>query len=961
MTALRDITERKRAEAALYQSEAEFKDLFNNAPVGFHELDAEGRLIRINQTELTLLGYSAEELLGQFVWKISAEEEEVRRSTLAKLSGAPLLSEGFERTYRRKDGSPVAMWINDRIVKGEDGGIKGIRSTIQDITARKRAEAELAASEKRHRAIFDGSPVPLAVNDGQQRITYLNRAFVAAFGYTREDIPTLADWWPKAYPDPQYRKIMMDSWNARVEQAQRTGQPFEPLEAEVRCKDGTIKTILADAAPLAEGDYAEEHLAVLYDITERKLAEQRVQQLNRTYSLLSDINKLIVREKVPAALLAAACRIAVETGKFRMAWVGLFDAATRHLDSVASAGCVEGYTDRVNIDLRDPSRLSGPAATCLRSGEHRICNDIERDPDYLPWRDEALRRGYRSSGGFPLKVDGKTIGVFNLYADTPQFFNPEELRLLDELAADISFALEVSQREDERRRMEESHARLALAVEQAAETIVITDTEGTILYANPAFEKTTGYTRAEALGQNPRILKSCKQDAEFYRRMWAVLARGEVWEGHFFNKRKDGTLYEEEATISPVRDAAGKVVNFVAVKRDVTREAQLEAQLRQTQKMEAIGTLAGGVAHDFNNILAIISMQASLLKGTGVLSPEQISFADEISATVKRAADLTRQLLLFSRKEELQPRDLDLNQAVTDLTKMLRRVLMENIGLELKLAGQPLFVHADQGMLDQVLMNLAANARDAMPNGGRLVIETSAVEFDGFAAAQSASARPGAFACLSVSDGGGGIPPELLPRIFEPFFTTKEAGKGTGLGLATVFGIVQQHKGWINAYSEVGKGTVFKIYLPRLAGMTAQKNAEKMLATVPSGHETILLAEDEPVLREAIRKTLAQLGYRVLEAATGHKALEVWKEHRKEINLLLTDMVMPDGLTGKELAQRLLRENPKLKVIYMSGYTTELVGRDFPLKEGVNFLAKPFETSLLAQIIRDSLDRTPSK
>jgi two-component system, cell cycle sensor histidine kinase and response regulator CckA len=294
------------------------------------------------------------------------------------------------------------------------------------------------------------------------------------------------------------------------------------------------------------------------------------------------------------------------------------------------------------------------------------------------------------------------------------------------------------------------------------------------------------------------------------------------------------------------------------------------------------------------------------------------------------------------------------------MTKMLRRVLGETIEVQLKLAAQPLFVHADEGMMNQVLMNLAVNARDAMFNGGHLVIETSGVELDEFAAEQSAPARPGSFVCLSVSDSGGGISPEILPRIFEPFFTTKAVGKGTGLGLATVFGIVQQHKGWINVYSEVGHGTTFRIYLPRLTGMTDIKVAQKMLATVPTGDETILLVEDEPTLRTSMNLTLTNLGYRVLEAATGNQALEVWQEHGAEIRLLLTDLMMPDGMTGKELAQRLVKENQKLKVVYMSGYSADLIGKDFPVQENVNFLAKPFHMQKLAQILRDSLDKHAS-
>jgi PAS domain S-box-containing protein len=508
---------------------------------------------------------------------------------------------------------------------------------------------------------------------------------------------------------------------------------------------------------------------------------------------------------------------------------------------------------------------------------------------------------------------------------------------------------------------EASRDRLAMAVEQTAETIVITDTEGAILYVNPAFEKTSGYTCAEALGQNSRILKSGKQDADFYRRVWETLGRGEMWSGHFINRRKDGALYEEEATISPVRDATGKVVNFVAVKRDVTREVRLEAQYRQSQKMDAIGELAGGVAHDFNNILAVIQMQAHFLKTDDGITPAQLQATKEIGRAAQRAITLIRQLLQFSRKQMLQLRDLDLNESINEMIKMLRCTIGENIKLQFKFTMHDLFIHADASMMDQVVLNLAVNARDAMPNGGRLVIETSGVELDEFAASQSAQARPGSFVCLSVSDTGCGIPEEILPKIFEPFFTTKDVGKGTGLGLATVFGIVQQHQGWIKVYSEAGHGTVFKIYLPRLAGMIKRAKKKKMPDSLPTGKETILLVEDEKPLLVLMRKALSRLGYRVLEAPTGVRALQVWKAHREDISLLLTDLVMPDGMTGKELAQGLLRENPKLKVVYMSGYSAEVIGRDFPLESGVNFLAKPFQVQMLAQTVRQMLDAGSGK
>jgi CheY-like chemotaxis protein len=303
--------------------------------------------------------------------------------------------------------------------------------------------------------------------------------------------------------------------------------------------------------------------------------------------------------------------------------------------------------------------------------------------------------------------------------------------------------------------------------------------------------------------------------------------------------------------------------------------------------------------------------------------------------------------------------DLDLSQSINAMTNMLRRILGEDIQVQFKFAMEPLFIHADAGMMDQVLMNLAVNSRDAMTKGGQLLIETSAVEFDESAAAKSAQIRPGKFICLTVSDTGGGIAPENLARIFEPFFTTKEVGKGTGLGLATIFGIVRQHHGWINVDSEVGEGTTFHIYLPRVEKISPQNAEPPKLTFMTGGNETILLVEDDPSLRASVKITLSRLGYRVLETANGAEALAVWKQHREAIHLLLTDLIMPGGMTGKDLSEWILTENPKLKVIYVSGYSAEIAGTDFQLQEGVNFLPKPFQSHKLAKIIRDRLDARP--
>jgi len=516
----------------------------------------------------------------------------------------------------------------------------------------------------------------------------------------------------------------------------------------------------------------------------------------------------------------------------------------------------------------------------------------------------------------------------------------------------------------ERKRSEEALQLLGSAVEQTRESILITDAElgppgPKIIFVNPAFTQITGYTAAEVIGKSPRILQGPRTDKSVMRRLRQNLERGEPFAGEAINYRKDGKPFDMEWQITPLRNAGGKVTHFVATQRDITLRKKLEEQSRQAQKMDAIGHLAGGVAHDFNNILSTVQMQADLMLFDGNLSTEQLESIAEISASVRRATALTRQLLLFSRHEMFQPADLDLNETIATTAKMLKRMLGETIEMQLKLAPQPLFLHGDAGMLDQVLMNLCVNARDAMPQGGHLLIETSGVELDELAVAQSGQARPGSFVRLSVSDCGCGIAPEILPQIFEPFFTTKAVGKGTGLGLATVFGIVQRHQGWINVYSEAGHGTTFRIYLPRLAGNARPKSASPAPAEMRGGTETILLAEDAPALRVAVRKALSQLGYRILEAPTGVKAVEIWQENRDEISLLLTDLVMPDGMTGKELGQRLLHENPKLRVVYMSGYSAEFVGKDFPLEEDFNFLTKPFPAQKLAETIRRRLDARP--
>jgi PAS domain S-box-containing protein len=388
---------------------------------------------------------------------------------------------------------------------------------------------------------------------------------------------------------------------------------------------------------------------------------------------------------------------------------------------------------------------------------------------------------------------------------------------------------------------------------------------------------------------------------------------------------------------------------------DVTERLNLEAQLRQVQKMDSIGQLAAGVAHDFNNILTIIQGHAGLMNTDPALPATLGESAKQIALAAERAANLTRQLLLFSRKQILQPQLLDLNEVINGLTKVLRAMMGEHITLKRQTGEGLAPVYADPGMMEQILINLSVNARDAMPRGGALTISTCFVEIDLAYLKRHPEAHEGSFVCLSISDNGFGMDARTLSRIFEPFFTTKEIGKGTGLGLATVYGIVAQHQGWIEVESQVGRGTTFKVFLPQ-ATKAPLKHAADHPKQIPGGNETILLVEDETALRELVQEILQRKGYRVLQAATGVRALELWARHKDDVDLLLTDMMLPEGVSGAELAERVLRDRADLKIIYSSGYSFDVVGVDTDAPGGAHFLQKPYDPETLALAVRNCLN-----
>jgi two-component system cell cycle sensor histidine kinase/response regulator CckA len=522
----------------------------------------------------------------------------------------------------------------------------------------------------------------------------------------------------------------------------------------------------------------------------------------------------------------------------------------------------------------------------------------------------------------------------------------------------IRCTLNLHSTQEQHKLAEASLRKLSCAVEQTGDAIMITNSEGIIEYVNPAFESLTGYSSTEALGQTPSILTSGQQAPAIYRELWETISIGNVYHNILVNRKKNGELYYVDESISAIRDTAGSITHFVSNGRDLTKRLNLEAQLLQAQKMDAVGRLAGGVAHDFNNLLTIITSYSELALDSVVPGSPTQSRLQEILSAARRAANLTRQLLGYSRNQPQALRVAELNPVVNVIVKTLHRLIGEDIDL-IFVPGEGLGrIRLDPMQIEQILMNLAANARDAMPEGGRCTITTSNVCIDEEYVCHKHAVIPvGRYAVLTVNDTGAGISADHLPHIFEPFYTTKPTGRGTGLGLATVYGIVKQNHGFVWAYSEAGMGTVFKIYLPCVQDRIASTAMPDSTAEEMSrGTETILLVEDEDALRRAAAEFLGLRGYTVLVAKDGEDALSVAANHATIIHLAVTDVVMP-RISGGQLVKELNTIRPNTRVLFVSGYAGQTIMDHKVVDVEHNFLQKPFTLRQLASKVRAVLDR----
>ncbi len=897
--ALRTRAERKRAEDKLIEERRLLHTIMDNVPDMIYFKDRESHFTRLNVKLAAGLNLTDP---AQAVGKTDfdffpADQAQIFYADEQEIirTGQPLVGEEEKIVW----ASGEVTWVSTTKMPQRDpkGKIIGTFGVSRDITERKRTEEALIEEKHLLDTLMDYLPDLIYFKDREGHFTQVNRALARQYGLSGPSQAvgtTDFDFFSPENAQGFYRD---------EEQMIRTGQPMVGKEEKNIWRDGhvtwdsTTKLPWRDAKGNIIGTFG-----MSRDITERKRAEE---ELYESRQMLQTI---------------------LDTIPQRVFWKDR---------NFSFLGCNKAFA--LDAGLKDPAEIIGR-------------NDYE-----LAWRDTAER--YRADDKLVMEQETPRLN-YEEPQDRPDgsqwWVRTNKLPLRDREGKVVGM---IGTFEDitERKQVEAEHVRLVTAIEQSAEGVVITSATGDIEYVNPAFTRITGYSREEVLGKNPRILKSGQQDPAFYQQLWATILRGEIWHGQLINRRKDGSLYTEELNIAPVRGAQGEVTHFISTKQDVTERKQLERQLIQAQKMEAVGRLAGGVAHDFNNLLTIINGYAQLLTERSSPEDPRLELMEEILMAGEKAASLTRQLLAFSRRQVLEPRILDLSRVLADLEKMLHRLIGEDVELVTTYEPDLGRVKVDPGQIEQVVMNLAVNARDAMPEGGKLNIETSNVEIDEGYARSHPNITPGKYVMMAVSDTGCGMDLDIQRHIFEPFFTTKEKGHGTGLGLATTYGIIKQSGGFIWVYSEPGQGSTFKIYFPSVGEALPPYEPIDVPTEPTKGSETVLVVEDEMRVRSMVCETLKSKGYKILEAEGAAQALKIAEYYTSPIHLLLTDVVMPKT-SGKGLAKRLSTLHHETRVLYMSGYTDDAIVRQGILEDGASFLQKPFAIYALVRKVRQVLD-----
>jgi PAS domain S-box-containing protein len=902
----KDITERKTAEAALRKAEEKYRGIFEGALEGIYRTSLEGKLLAANAAAARMLGYdSAQELIAAIadtahqVWL-----DPDGRSQVLRLLERDGVVRGYECQYKRKDGTAIWVSLNCRNVCGENGRALYNEGFIVDITERKRMQDALRKSEEMFGKAFRDSPVAMLlakIESEGNRLIDANEAFERVSGYRREEvIGRFAQHELGLFADT--REFV--EW---IEQFRAAGR-VRNFEFHFRKKSGEIGTGLISAESM-ELDGQPWLISSTIDITERKAAEQDRRQSERQYrSLFNSMQEGVALHKL-----------------------------------IRSNGVPENYI-LVDVNRRYEELLG-------MKHEHvvdRLATDVY-GAEAAPYLQE-----------YALVVEGgKPLQFETYFSPLDKHFVVSVTPMGEDLFATIFFDVTEQKIAQERYR---------LISENAADVIWMFDLEeGRCVYVSPSVQQLRGFSPEEILAQP---MDQAMPDDTYrmvlgeIQRCRAAVESGDESMRIRTNEIeficKNGTTVATETVTKLVSDARGKVRYVVGTSRDITglkraeaEKAKIEDELRQTQKLESVGRLAAGVAHDFNNLLTVINGYSRLLLGSLKADDPLRGGLEEIHKAGERAAALIQQLLAFSRKQILQPRVLDLNRVVEEMRPMLERLMGEDVEVCVQSQAEAAAICADPHQLEQVLMNLAVNSRDAMPDGGKFSIETGFVEWDESQAQLRPGAHAGTYVMLSVSDTGEGMSEETRGHIFEPFFTTKEVGKGTGLGLSTIHGIVEQSGGCVEVASEPGRGTTFKIYMPRVVDAPAESGSPEAVPEM-GGKETVLVVEDQTEVREYAATALRAYGYQVMEAANAEEALLVCEREGERIDLILTDVVMP-GLSGRELADRLKQRGYGIKVLFMSGHTDDMILHHGVLRKEAEFIQKPFGPGQLAMKVREML------
>jgi PAS domain S-box-containing protein len=878
------------------------------------------------------------------------------RSIFLQIASNKEVIKDLENWNIGKNGDKICLLTNGVPILDEYGNFKGYRGVDKDITARKRMEEALLYERSLLKALMDNSPDHIYFKDIHSRFLRMSKSHAEIFGLSNPaeaEGKTDLDFFTEEHARPAF---------VDEQEIIKTGIPKVNKEEKETWPDSPDTWVSTSKMPLQDmqgniiGTFG-----ISRDITASKQAEFQILKLNRTYSVLSNINKLIVRERNKQKLLEDTCNIAVEDGKFTMCWIGMVDEEAGKINPVAYAGKTGDYIDHLDISTSDISSGKGPTGTAFRDNKHVICNNIEQDEQMLPWRNRALALGYSSSAAFPLHIATRVMGVINFYSSEVNYFDGAEIALLDELAMDISFALQTIEIEVQHRQAGEALATernlLRILIDAIPDCIFVKDTNARFILNNKAHLQVLGVkTQEECLGKTDYDFRPKDLSDKFSVSDQKVLQTGESIIG------LEEQFISASAHISwilstkvPLYDTQGNIIGLVGTSHDVTDKKKTQSQLLQSQKVQSIGTLAGGIAHDFNNILGIILAYSSVLER---VSKDQLKFAESIksiNSAVSRGAALVRQILTFARQTDVAIKPMSVPELAHEVVTMLQETFPKIFEFkEIFERGIP-FIQADHSQMHQAILNLCVNARDAMPRGGVITIKIETCPLEKIVQ-QFPGATYDRYVCLSVSDTGTGIDEATKSRVFDPFFTTKELGKGTGLGLSVVYGIMQSHYGFVSVESEVGKGTTFYLYLPMpQEPRKVREEQKKELFELRGGTETILFVEDEELLRTAVQSELESSGYKVYSAVDGREAIEIYKQHENEISLILTDMGLPKK-SGIDVFQQVREINPKIKIVLASGFIA-LQQKSELLEAGANgFIQKPYMLTDVLQKIREVLD-----